>query len=261
MSLPNRFPAPDRPAYAPRTQVLVLGGTHEARAVAERIATKPEIVGMVSLAGRTSAPLPQALPVRIGGFGGAAGLADHLKRQGVTHVIDATHPFAAQMSINAREACAQVGAPLLRLTRASWRPIKGDEWIEVADTDAAALAIGPRARRVFLTIGRQGVAAFRAAPQHQYVLRVIESPHDADLPPDCTVIADRGPFTREDESALIRAHKIEIVVSKNSGGALTYAKIEAARALGLPVIMISPPVIDGVRVTHDIEDAMAFLDS
>ncbi len=261
MSLQNRFPAPDRPAQASRPQVLLLGGTLEARVLAERIAATPQIKGVVSLAGRTSAPLPQALPLRVGGFGGANGLADYLKRQGVTHVIDATHPFAAQMSINAREACARTGAPLLRLTRAPWPAVAGDDWIEAADAADAAQALGLRARRVFLTIGRQGVAAFRCAPQHHYLLRVIEPPAEADLPPDCTVVADRGPFTFETETALMRARAIEIIVSKNSGGALTYAKIEAARALGLPVVMIAPPMIDGVRVTHDLDAAMAFLDS
>lgn len=271
MTLPIRSPASARPAHAHRVHVLILGGTHEARMLAERIAAAPEIVGVVSLAGRTSAPLPQALPVRIGGFGGADGLAAYLKQEGVAHVIDATHPFAAQISINAREACAQAGASLLRLTRAPWRAVAGDQWIDVADAADAAQALGSQAlesqalgskpRRVFLTLGRQGVAAFRAAPQHAYLLRVIEPPRNADLPPDCTVIVDRGPFTRDSEIALMRAHGVEIVVSKNSGGPLTYAKIEAARALGLPVVMISPPVIHGVRVTHELDAAMAFLAS
>ena len=262
MSLPNCAPTPALLAHEDRPQqVLVLGGTHEARVLADRIAATPRIAGLVSLAGRTRAPLPHALPVRVGGFGGPDGLADYLTRRGVTHVIDATHPFAAQMSINARLACARTGAPLLRLTRAPWRAVSGDEWIEVADNVAAASALGPGSRRVFLTIGRQGVAAFRDASWHKYLLRVIDPPQEADLPPDCAVIADRGPFTREDECALMRAHHIEIVVSKNSGGALTYAKIEAARALGLPVVMVSPPVIDGVRVTHDLDVAMAFLQS
>ena len=134
--------------------------------LAEQIAKTPQIAGVVSLAGRTSAPLPQALPVRIGGFGGVNGLVAYLTQQSVTHVVDATHPFAAQMSINAREACAQTGAQLLQLTRAPWRPAPNDNWIEVADNAAAAQALGGAPRRVFLTIGRQGVAAFQAAPQH-----------------------------------------------------------------------------------------------
>jgi precorrin-6A/cobalt-precorrin-6A reductase len=266
VTLPNRSPAFARPslahpAPATRAHVLLLGGTHEARALAERIAATPQIEGVVSLAGRTSAPLPQALPARIGGFGGAEGLAAYLTQQNVTHVIDATHPFAAQMSINAREACAQIGLPLLRLTRAPWRPLEGDNWIEVADNAAAAQALGAKARRVFLTIGRQGVSAFRAAPQHTYLLRVIDPPDRVDLPPLCTVIADRGPFTRDSEIALMRAHELDVVVSKNSGGPLTYAKIEAARALGLPVVMIAPPKLDDVCITHDLDVAMAFLAS
>lgn len=261
MSHPNRSPAPDTSVRAVRTQALLLGGTFEARALAERIAATPWIEGVVSLAGRTGVPLPQALPTRVGGFGGVDGLADYLTQQGVTHVIDATHPFAAQMSFNAREACARTGAALLRLTRKPWRVVVGDEWIEVADTAAATRALGPESKRVFLTIGRQGVAAFRAAPQHKYLLRVIDPPQQSDLPPDCAVITDRAPFARESESELMRAHNIEIVVSKNSGGALTYAKIEAARALGLPVVMIKPPIVDGVRITHELDEAMAFLQS
>ncbi len=261
MSIPNRSTAPNPSARAVRAQALLLGGTFEARALAERMAATPWIEGQVSLAGRTATPLPQALPVRVGGFGGVDGLAAYLTQQGVTHVIDATHPFAVKMSINAREACARTGVSLLRLTRKPWRPIIGDAWIEVADTAAAARALGSASRRVFLTIGRQGVAAFRDAPRHKYLLRVIEPPQESDLPPDCAVIADRGPFSLGSESELMRAHNIEILVSKNSGGALTYAKIEAARALGLPVVMIKPPVVDGVRITHELDEAMAFFDS
>lgn len=261
MNLPNRSPASASPAHTHRAHVLILGGTHEARILAERIAATPDISGVVSLAGRTGSPLPLALPVRIGGFGGADGLAAYLKQQNVTHVIDATHPFAAQISINVRDACAQIDAPLLRLARQPWRAGAGDQWIDVADNAGAAQALGVAPRRVFLTIGRQGVADFRAAPQHAYLLRVIEPPSRADLPPDCIVIADRGPFTHDSEIALMRDYNIEIIVSKNSGGPLTYAKIEAARTLGLPVVMIAPPELDGVRVTDELDAAMAFLAS
>ncbi len=240
------------------TRVLLLGGTSEGRALAARLA-QLGVDGVVSLAGRTSAPQAQALPTRIGGFGGAEGLAHYLAQERVTHVVDATHPFAAQISANASAACAALGLPLIAYVRAPWAPQPGDRWIEVADNRGAVAALGEAPRRVFLTIGRQGVADFRAAPQHDYVLRVIEAPDETDLPPCCDLIAARGPFARADEIALMRDKRIEIVVSKNSGGALTYAKIEAARALGLPVVMIAPPPRAGVRMARDIEAVLAFL--
>jgi precorrin-6A/cobalt-precorrin-6A reductase len=242
-------------------RVLLLGGTSEGRLLAERIAADPRYAGVVSLAGRTSAPMAQALPTRIGGFGGVDGLKRYLVDERITHVIDATHPFAMQMSANAQAACAALSLPLIVYARAPWTPTSRDRWIEAADNAAAAAALGETPRRVFLTIGRQGVAAFRAAPQHDYLLRVIEPPAADDLPPECEVFAARGPFTLDDEIALMREKGVDIVVSKNSGGALTYAKIEAARALGLPVVMIAPPSRVGVAVAHDLDSVMAFLAS
>jgi len=241
--------------------VLLLGGTSESRALAARIASDPRYEGVVSLAGRTSAPAAQALPTRVGGFGGVEGLTRYLTDESIERVIDATHPFAAQMSANARKACAALGVPLLVYLREPWRLTSGDRWIEVFDNASAAHALGHTPRRVFLSIGRQGVANFRAAPRHDYLLRVIEPPRAEDLPPKCEVIFARGPFTREDEMALMRENRIDILVSKNSGGALTYAKIEAARELGLPVVMIQPPPLAGVMTAHDIDAAMAFLAS
>lgn len=253
--------SPHAGSAPPRRRVLVLGGVSEGRALAARIAADPALDGVVSLAGRTSAPLPVALPTRIGGFGGVEGLTHYLAETGVTHVVDATHPFAARISANARAACAALGLPLLRLARESWRKAPGDRWIEVADNAAAARALGAAPRRVFLSIGRQGVADFRAAPQHEYLLRTIEPPEAGDLPPHCDVIFARGPFALEDEITLLRARRIDCLVSKNSGGALTYAKIEAARLLGVEVVMIAPPAHEDAPVAHDIEAAMAFLAS
>jgi precorrin-6A/cobalt-precorrin-6A reductase len=253
------FPSLSRAQSAPRGRLLLLGGTNEARALAERIAADARYDGIVSLAGRTSAPMAQALPTRIGGFGGVEGLMRYLVEARISHVVDATHPFAAQISANARAACDALRLPLVAFARAPWRPAQGDRWIEVDANAAAAQALGPAPRRVFLTIGRQGVADFRAAPQHEYVLRVIEAPEALELPPRCEVIFARGPFARADEFSLMREKRIEIVVSKNSGGPLTYAKIEAARALALPVVMISPPAKEGVARVHDLDAAMAFL--
>lgn len=246
---------------AARRRALVLGGSSEARLLATRIAADQRLQGVISLAGRTSAPLAHDLPTRVGGFGGVEGLTRYLSDERISHVVDATHPFAARISANARAACAAAGVPLLVLTRPPWVLEQGDRWIEVADNAAAACALGDSRRRVFLAIGRQGVADFRVAPQHDYVLRVIEPPNADDLPPSCEVIFGRGPFKLEDEIALLRDRRIEAIVTKNSGGALAYAKIEAARALGLDVVMIARPASGDAAMTHDIDAAMAFLAS
>ncbi|WP_245434704.1 cobalt-precorrin-6A reductase [Methylocystis rosea] len=244
-----------------RRRALVLGGSSQARALATRIAADPHLAGVISLAGRTSAPIAHDLPTRVGGFGGVEGLTRYLIEERISHVVDATHPFAARISANARAACAVAGVPLLVLTRPPWVSSQGDRWIDVDDNAAAVSALGAASRRVFLAIGRQGVADFRAAPQHDYLLRVIEPPDSDDLPPSCEVIFGRGPFALEDEIALMREGRIEIVVTKNSGGALAYAKIEAARMLRLDVVMIARPASADAATTHSIDAAMAFLAS
>lgn len=252
--------APSPTRRAPSTlRVLILGGTREARDLGLLIAGKPEIEAIVSLAGRTSAPLQSPLPTRIGGFGGVEGLSRFLAENGIERVVDATHPFAIRISANARAACSALGLPLATLVRPPWRPVDGDRWIEVWDNESAAAALGPARRRVFLTIGRLGLAAFRAAPQHQYLVRSIEAPALAELPARSEVILARGPFTLEDEVALMQARHIEVVVSKNSGGPLTYAKIEAARRLRLPVVMIAPPPSQDVTTLESLKEALAFL--
>ncbi|MCX7898796.1 MAG: cobalt-precorrin-6A reductase, partial [Methylocystis sp.] len=189
-------------------------------------------------------------------------LADFLLAERIDCVVDATHPFAETISENARRACEVKGVPLVVLARAPWKKSAADRWIEVGDGAAAAKALGAAPRRVFLAIGRQGVAVFRAAPQHDYLLRVIETPDDNALPPRCELIVGRGPFSVDDETRLMRDKRIDVVVTKNSGGPLTYAKIEAARALSLPVVMIAPPVRRGEKnVVHDIDAVMAVLAS
>ncbi len=245
----------------PRVKALLLAGAAEARELAERMAATDWISGVASLAGRTASPLPQALPTRIGGFGGVAGLHAYLVETGVTHVVDATHAFAARISANARAACRAAGVPLIVFGRPPWRPVAGDRWIDVADNHEAVAALGKAPRRVFLTIGRQGVADFRRAPQHNYLLRVIDPPADEDLPLCCTVIAARGPFASADEIALMRERRIDIVVTKNSGGESTYAKIVGARELGLPVVMIARPPQGDAPVVHDADAVLRFLAS
>lgn len=243
---------------APR-RVLLLGGTREARLLATRLAQEGSIAAILSLAGRTSAPLASELPTRVGGFGGALGLKRYLLEEGIDRVVDATHPFAEQISANAREACRALGVPLAVLARAPWRREAGDRWIEVAGNAEAACALGEEPRRVFLTIGRLGVKAFLAAPAHHYLLRSIEPPSPEELPADAEVILARGPFAVDEEIALMREKRIDIVVTKNSGGAMTYAKIEAARALKLPVVAIAPPPAGDVMRLDDIDAALDFL--
>lgn len=230
--------------------LLILGGTSEANALARAVA-EARIPATYSYAGRVDTPRPQPVPVRTGGFGGTEGLIRYLKAERITHVIDATHPFAAQMSRNAAAACAATGIALIALTRAPWAAQPGDRWNDVPDIAAAVRALGAAPARVFLAIGRMHLAEFAAAPQHAYLLRLVDAP-TAPLPlPDCTVEVARGPFDTAADTALLRAHRTEIVVSKNSGGAGAYAKITAARALGLPVVMIGRPALPARAEVHD----------
>jgi precorrin-6A/cobalt-precorrin-6A reductase len=247
------------PLAKKKTRVLLLGGTFEARQLAQRIAAESRLEGVVSLAGRTSAPIAQNLPLRIGGFGGVEGLVRYLAAERIGRVIDATHPFAAQMAKNARDACLALGIPLLKVSRAPWTAQIGDRWIAATNQAEAAVALGASPRRVFLTTGRLGLSSFVAAPQHFYLIRTIEPAAARDLPPHCEMILERGPFDCEGETELMRARRIDALVTKNSGGGSTYAKIEAARKLGIDVVMIARPPIGGVRVEHEIESAMSFL--
>jgi precorrin-6A/cobalt-precorrin-6A reductase len=245
--------------HAAPVRVLVLGGSGEARRLAARIAEDRRFAAVISLAGRTSAPLEQNLPVRVGGFGGVEGLVRYLVEERIEKVIDATHPFAARMSANALEACARLGVPLLAFSRAPWERVAGDRWTEVVDNGAAVAALGASPRRVFLTTGRMGLADFSAAAQHFYLIRAIERPLSCDLPPLHALILERGPFTVESELSLMRETQVDTLVTKNSGGEATYAKIEAARRLGLDVVMIARPGGEAGRIAHRVEEAIAFL--
>jgi precorrin-6A/cobalt-precorrin-6A reductase len=252
MPEPRQAPPPPR--------ILILGGTGEASALAGMLAAREKNVDAVlSLAGRTAAPAGSPLPTRVGGFGGADGLARHLAEEGFGLVVDATHPFAATISANAARACAGAGVALLAIRRPAWTRGSGDLWTEVDDLDAAARALGSAPRRVLLTVGRQGLAAFRAAPQHAYLARTIE-PAEARLPGARTLTA-RGPFTEADEVALMRAEGIEVVVTKNAGGAATSAKLAAARALGLPVVMVRRPEKPAVPEVADAAAALARIEA
>jgi precorrin-6A/cobalt-precorrin-6A reductase len=240
-------------------RVLILGGTGEATAHAAALAGRADLDVTLSLAGRTAGPRTAPVGVRVGGFGGADGLARHLAEEGIGLVVDAAHPFAATIAANAARACAQAGVALLAIRRPAWERREGDDWTEVDDLDAAARAVGPAPRRVLLTIGRQGLAAFRAAPQHAYLARTIEPAEDR--LPGARTLAARGPFAEADEIALMRAERIEVVVTKNAGGEATYGKIAAARRLGLPVVMVRRPAKPEVPAVVDATAALAWIEA
>jgi precorrin-6A/cobalt-precorrin-6A reductase len=240
-------------------RVLILGGTTEASALARLLTGDARFDATMSLAGRTKQPMAQSLATRIGGFGGIDGLARYIESEGVRAVVDATHPFADQISANAVAACTRTGTPLASLLRAPWIPQAGDRWHIVADTDEAAGAIGRTLQRVFLSLGRQELHAFAAAPQHRYVARVIDMPEWPNLPPNMKIIQARGPFDVSAERALLTDERIDVIVSKNAGGAATYAKIEAARDLGLLVIMIARPRKPAGHAVSSAEETIAWL--
>lgn len=220
--------------------LLILGGTTEASALAKVVAGK-RIPAIFSYAGRTESPKFQPIPMRVGGFGGSDGLANYLAEHNITHVVDATHPFAAQMSRNAIKACHSTGVPLVALTRPAWRAIDGDNWTHVADIDGAITALAGDAKTVMLALGRLHMDDFAAQPQHTYVLRLVDAPEVPPTLPRHTVIVARGPFKIEGDLELFRGQGVEILVCKNAGGKGASAKLAAAREMGLPVIMIDRP--------------------
>ena len=224
--------------------MLVLGGSGEASALVASLSQDPAYAVILSLAGRTVAPLASPVAVRVGGFGGAVGLQAYLCANAIDVLVDATHPFAMQISENARIAAAASGCPLLRVTRPPWRAGPSDIWLSVGDAHAAAIALGPAPRRVFLTVGRLQLAAFAAAPQHDYLVRTID-PQAADHGlRQASFVTGRGPFAVADEERLLRSSGIDALVTKNSGGAMSAAKLEAARRLGITVVMIERPGTD-----------------
>jgi precorrin-6A/cobalt-precorrin-6A reductase len=242
-----------------RLKILILGGTTEASALARMLAGDLRFDAVLSLAGRTKAPRTPPIPFRIGGFGGVEGLVRYLKTESVDVLVDATHPFAAQMSRHAADAARIAGVPLLAVCRPAWRAVPGDRWIPVPDMAAAVAALGAAPCRVFLTIGQKELAPFRETPQHAYVIRSVDAPEAEALPPDAEVITARGPFAEDDERRLLIEKKIDVIVTKNSGGTATEAKLAAARALGLPVIMVERPVRPEVETVAGAEAALDWL--
>ena len=239
-------------------KVLILGGTNEARRLADRLVGDERFGVLLSFAGRTDNRILPATPYRVGGFGGSAGLEVFLERERFGALIDATHPFAVAMSTNAVRAAQSRDVPMIRFERTRWRPEPGDRWVSVSDMAAAAQALGHAPRRVFLTIGRKEVAAFKAAPQHDYLVRTIDA-FDPELP-RARVIAERGPFEFAAELALMQREEVDVVVSKNSGTDATYAKVVAARRLGLPVILVEPPALPDAPVARTLDEIVNWLE-
>ncbi len=244
---------------ARRPRILILGGTGEAAALTIEAAARFEMV--YSLAGRTRNPsLPDGVTIRTGGFGGADALAAWLGENDIAAVIDATHPFADRMTAHAVQACTETAIPRLKLLRAAWEQTAGDDWRRVPDIAAAASLLPELGKRAFLSVGRQELAAFSDVENVQLLIRSIDLPDMADRRPDAVYIAGRGPFTTAQESALLREHDIDVLVSKNAGGAATYPKIAAARAAGISVIMIDRPSPPPSPIVSDVMAAVAWLD-
>lgn len=244
---------PPRAAPSGRAHLLIFGGTAEAAALAaaalERFAGRLDVT--TSLAGRTAHPAPLPGRLRIGGFGGAAGLAAHLGADHVDLVVDATHPFAARISAQVVEACAAAGVPRLLLHRPPWQRHPLDRWVEVEDLAGAAAALPQLGRRVWLTVGARELGAFTGLRDHHFVVRLIDPPR-APLPlASCEILLGRGPFELAEERRILDRHAIDVLVAKASGGSATAAKLVAARERNLPVVMIRrPPPAPGPQVDN-----------
>lgn len=219
---------------------LLLGGASEAAEIANRLIGRPGLILISSFAGRTAQPKLPESRVRIGGFGGVDGLIAYLTAEKIDLVIDATHPFAARISANAEAACSNLSLPLIAYDRPPWERSEDDRWHEVPSMEGAAACVAQRSGRIFLAIGRQQVDLFSSCTEASLLIRAIDPPASP-LPSNAQLILERGPFDLEHELNLLREHAIDLIVSKNSGGPSTYAKIEAARILGIPVVMVSRP--------------------
>jgi precorrin-6A/cobalt-precorrin-6A reductase len=249
-------------------RILILGGTGDAAELAA-IASQIDGVEVISsLAGRTQQPIAPIGSVRVGGFGGEAGLVGYLREHQIDGLIDATHPFAAQISWNAAAAATKVNIPHLMLVRPAWQKELGDlseisaradRWLEVDHIEAAATVLENQTGRIFLTIGRQQLAPFARLQHLWFLMRSIDPP-DASLPiPHGEMRYDRGPFTLEQERKILADYNINLIVSKNSGGNATYAKVIAAREIGIPIVMVNRPKMPPVTHVSTINDALSWL--
>jgi precorrin-6A/cobalt-precorrin-6A reductase len=241
-------------------RILILGGTTEARALADALSAKGHAV-ITSLAGRTIEPRRPQGEVRIGGFGGAAGLADYLRSAAIDALIDATHPYAAAISAHAIEAAGRAGLPLLGFERAPWQPQKGDRWIVVDTLAAAAKVTSELGKRAFLTIGVKELGRFAGVDNVWFLVRLVDRPGEPIALKNYQLILARGPFDAADERDLLRRHGIDVVIAKNSGGDSTYGKIAAARELGLPVLLLRRPVLSAARTVTAMAEAIAWVEA
>lgn len=226
--------------------------------MAQALASRGDDV-IFSYAGRTAKPVLQPVPTRIGGFGGIYGLVSYLEQENITHVVDATHPFAARMSANAVAACDQAGVALAAFQRLPWQAGPGDDWQAVPDVSAAVAALPFDPARVFLAIGKQNLDAFAARPQHHYLLRLVDPPEAALPLPNAKAVIARGPFDEAGDVSLLKNHQIDLIVAKNSGGTGARAKLDAARSLAIPVVLIDRPDGPDRPILCQLPDVLAWL--
>ena len=243
------------------TELLILGGTGEAAALARAALIRfgGALNLTTSLAGRTERPGPLPGRVRIGGFGGAAGLAAYLTEHSVDRVIDATHPFATRISTEARLACEEARVPRLLLLRPPWHRQPLDRWIEVDSMAAAAEIVGRFGRRAFLTVGTGEIACFATAPEVRFLVRLVDPPRRPLPLRFYQVVVGRGPFSLSAERHLFARHAIDVLVCKASGGAATEAKIIAARELSVPIVMVRRPLAEPGNAVETVEAALDWL--
>jgi precorrin-6A/cobalt-precorrin-6A reductase len=245
-------------------RVLILGGTGDAFALASQVTNIRGVEVITSFAGRTRNPLAPAGSIRIGGFGGGLGLAEYIREEKIDVLIDATHPFAAQISFNAASAAVSCDIPHLMFIRPAWEKVCGDEWIEVESVESAAAILPDFAKRVFLTVGRQQLAPFANLESTNskniwFLIRLIDPPESNAVIPHGKILCGRGPFALEEERKLLVEHEIDTLVSKNSGGDATKAKIIAARELGIKVVMVKRPLTPEGEKVSDVDSALRWL--
>lgn len=240
-------------------RVLILGGTGDASKLAAKVANMTGIEAIASLAGATREPVTPVGNVRVGGFGGVAGLVNYLREIQIDVLIDATHPFANQISENAAQAAKEVGISRLLLNRPPWEKLPGDNWLEVENNIDAAAALENQSQRVFLTIGRQEISTFAHLQNIWFLMRMIDPPKADSVIPNGVILYDKGPFSLEKERDILIQYSIDTIVSKNSGGNATYSKIIAARELGIKVIMVKRPPVPAGEEVPDVEGAVKWL--
>jgi precorrin-6A/cobalt-precorrin-6A reductase len=239
------------------TRILILGGTGDSAKLIPQLAALHNVETIASLAGRTPKPnVPIVGRVRLGGFGGVAGLAQYLQDEQVDMLVDMTHPFAVQIKHNAATAAAKVGIPRVLFSRPAWEKHPDDHWIEAKDLEAAAAVLPSVADRVFLTIGRQELSAFSQLRSHWFLMRMITQPEPTLRLPPGEILFDQGPFDVLNETELLKKYNIGAIVSKNSGGNAAYAKVIAAREMGMPIVMIPRPPLPEGDVVPDLERAV-----